>query len=112
LIVNANQFLQQPDPKLSEIVTDLTISKDSVSENWTKRHQIFPQSERDKLKDAAEQSVSIFKLRYTENSIHEKQLQLKDNNEENQLILLLEEIKELIEIRNFFADKLGIIITR
>lgn len=112
LIVNANQFLQQPDPKLAEVVTDLTFSKDSVSENWQKRHQIFPQSERDRLKEAAEQSISIFKLRYTENTIHEKQKLLQNKNEENELILLLEEIKKLNEIRNFFANKLGIIITR
>lgn len=112
LIVNANQFLQQPDPKLAEVVTDLTFSKDSVSENWQKRHQIFPQSERDRLKEAAEQSISIFKLRYTENTIHEKQKLLQNKSEENELVLLLEEIKKLNEIRNFFANKLGIIITR
>ena len=54
----------------------------------------------------------MYKLRVTENMINGKQLGLKTEKEENEIYSLLEQIKQLNQIRNTFASKLGIIITR
>ena len=86
--------------------------KDSVSENWEKKHHIYPQQEKHKLKQAAVESVYMYKLRVTENMINGKQIGLKTEKEEEVIYSLLEQIKQLNQIRNTFASKLGIIITR
>ena len=112
LIVNDQHFFQKEEATLSTMVVDLTMPKDSVSENWGKKHRIFPQEEKHKLKQAAVESVYMYKLRVTENMINGKQLGLKTEKEEKEIYSLLEQIKQLNQIRNTFASKLGIIITR
>ena len=112
LIVNDQHFFQKEEASLSTLVVDLTMPKDSVSENWEKKHRIYPQEERHKLKQAAVESVYMYKLRVTENMINGKQTGLKEEIEEKEIYSLLEQIKQLNQIRNTFASKLGIIITR
>ncbi len=112
LIVNDQHFFQKEEATLSTLVVDLTMPKDSVSENWEKKHRIYPQEERHKLKQAAVESVYMYKLRVTENMINGKQTGLKEETEEKEIYSLLEQIKQLNQIRNTFASKLGIIITR
>ena len=112
LIVNDQHFFQKEEATLSSLVVDLTMPKDSVSENWEKKHRIYPQEERHKLKQAAVESVYMYKLRVTENMINGKQTGLKEEIEEKEIYSLLEQIKQLNQIRNTFASKLGIIITR
>jgi len=51
-------------------------------------------------------------LRVTENMISGKQNNLKTEQIEETVHNLLDQIKQLTQIRNTFADKLGIIITR
>jgi len=110
LVLNEQHFVQNPD--LTSLVADLTTSQNILSENWKNKHQIHTKIESDRLKQAAEESVFIFKLRVTENLILEKQLALKemDSNESNESII--KEIKELTKVRNIFAKELGIIVTQ
>ena len=110
LVLNEQHFVQNPD--LTSLVSDLTTSQNILSENWKNKHQIHTKIESDRLKQAAEESVFIFKLRVTENLILEKQQALKemDSNKSNESII--KEIKELIKVRNIFAKELGIIVTQ
>ncbi len=110
LVLNEQHFVQNPN--LTSLVADLTTSQNILSENWKNKHQINTKIESDRLKQAAEESVFIFKLRVTENLILEKQQALKeiDSNESNESII--KEIKELIKVRNIFANELGIIVTQ
>jgi DNA primase len=110
LVLNEQHFVQNPN--LTSLVADLTTSQNILSENWKNKHQIHTKIESDRLKQAAEESVFIFKLRITENLILEKQQALKeiDSNESNESII--KEIKELIKVRNIFANELGIIVTQ
>ena len=57
-------------------------------------------------------AVFIFKLRVTENLILDKQKALKEMKPEEDNESILKEIKELIKVRNIFADELGIIVTQ
>jgi hypothetical protein len=103
------------NPNLTSLVADLTTSQNILSENWKNKHQIHTKIESDRLKQAAEESVFIFKLRITENLILEKQQALKeiDSNESNESNeSIIKEIKELIKVRNIFANELGIIVTQ
>ena len=65
-----------------------------------------------RLKQAAIESVFIYKLRVTENLILEKQMQLKEFVNSTESDIKLEEINELMKVRNIFAKELGIIITQ
>ena len=110
LVLNEQHFVQNPN--LTSLVADLTTSQNILSENWKNKHQIHTKIESDRLKQAAEESVFIFKLRVTENLILDKQQALKemDSNESNESII--KEIKELTKVRNIFAKELGIIVTQ
>ena len=91
---------------------DLTTSENVLSENWEKKHQIQTKTEPLRLKQAAIESVFIYKLRVTENLILEKQNQLKELSNNKDSDIKLAEINELMKVRNIFADELGIIITQ
>ena len=110
LILNEQHFVQNHN--LTSLVADLTTSQNILSENWEKKHQIHTKIESERLKQAAEQAVFIFKLRVTENLILDKQKALKEMNPEEDNESILKEIKELIKVRNIFADELGIIVTQ
>ena len=110
LILNEQHFVQNHN--LTSLVADLTTSQNILSENWEKKHQIHTKIESERLKQAAEQAVFIFKLRVTENLILDKQKALKEMNPEEDSESILKEIKELIKVRNIFADELGIIVTQ
>ena len=83
-----------------------------MSLNWEKKHQVHTKVESERLKQAAHQSVYIFKLRVTENLILDKQQLLKELDSTESSESIMEEIKELIKVRNIFADELGIIVTQ
>lgn len=112
LVVSDKHFIQHHDAGLSQIVIDISTPKDVVSDNWEKKHRILPTLEIHRVKDAAQQSVAMFKLRVLENMIIDNQEKLKSSMENNQLDALLMKIKDLTETRNIFAHKLGIVVTR
>jgi len=112
LVINDQQFLQNEDQSLNSLVVDLTTSRNVLSENWATKHNIFTKTEPKRLKRAVMESVSIFKLRVTENLIYEKQQLLKSEVKENETLNILKDIKQLTDVRNIFAKDLGIIITR
>ena len=110
LILNEQHFVQ--NNHLTSLVADLTTSKNDLSLNWEKKHQIHTKVESERLKQAAHESVYIFKLRVTENLILDKQQLLKELDSTESPEPIMEEIKELIKVRNIFADELGIIVTQ
>jgi hypothetical protein len=110
LLVNEQHFIQNPD--LTSLVVDLTTSENILSENWENKHQIHTKTESERLKQAAVESVFIYKLRVTENLILDKQQILKEKNNDGNEDSILEEIQELIKVRNIFAKELGIIVTQ
>ena len=110
LILNEQHFVQ--NNHLTGLVADLTTSENVLSLNWEKKHQIHTKVESERLKQAAHQSVYIFKLRVTENLILDKQQLLKELDSTESPESIMEEIKELIKVRNIFADELGIIVTQ
>jgi len=112
LVVSDEHFIRHQNQSLSQMVIDISTPRDVVSENWTKRHGIMPGTELQRLKNAAEQSVAVYKLRVLENMIADNQDSLKKSMENLALEQLLIKIKDLTSMRNSFAEKLGIVITR
>jgi len=112
LVINDQQFLQDQDQSLNSLVVDLTTTRNILSDNWAVKHNIFTKTEPKRLKRAVIESISIFKLRVTENLIYEKQQLLKTEAEEKESLNILKDIKQLTDVRNIFAKELGIIITK
>ena len=112
LVVSDEHFLRHENHDLSSLVIDISTPKDVVSENWNKKHHIIPTTELSRLKTAAEQSVAVYKLRVLENMIAGEQESLKTSQEIAKLDHTLLKIKELSNMRNVFANKLGIVITK
>ena len=110
LLVNDQHFIQHPD--LTSLIVDLTTSENILSHNWIDKHHIQTRTESKRLKQAAVESVFIYKLRVTENLILEKQELLKNTENKREERGILEEIQELIKVRNIFAGELGITITQ
>ena len=110
LLINENHFIQNPN--LTSIIADLTTSENTVSENWKLKHQIHTKTETERLKQAAVESVFIYKLRVTENLILDKQERLKLKIKNSDEDVIIKEIQELTKVRNIFAKKLGIIVTQ
>lgn len=112
LVVSDKHFIQHHDAGLSQIVIDISTPKDVVSENWKNKHRILPNLEVDRIKQAAELSVAMYKLRVLENMIVDNQEKLKASLEVNDIDNLLMKIRDLTDTRNIFASQLGIIVTR
>ncbi len=112
LVVSEKHFTHHENRDLNQIVIDVTTQKDSVSKNWGIKHKIFPVDESEKLKEAVMQSVAVFKMRTAENMITDKQNLLKHEADNDEIMSLLEIIRNLNRARNSFAEKLGITITR
>ncbi len=112
LVISEKQFTQHENTDLSRIVIDIATPKDMVSENWEKKHKILPSLESLRVKEAAQQSVAIYKLRVLENMIIDYQESLRNSLSDGELDKTLNKIKDLTDTRNVFATKLGIIITR
>lgn len=112
LVVSDKHFIQHQDADLSQIVIDISTPKDVVSDNWEKKHRILPTLEIHRMKEAAQQSVAMFKLRVLENMIIDNQEKLKKSLEMTDLDNILMKIRDLTDTRNIFAAKLGIVITR
>ncbi len=112
LVISEKQFTQHENTDLSRIVIDIATPKDMVSENWEKKHKILPALESLRVKEAAQQSVAMYKLRVLENMIIDNQESLRNSLSDGELDKTLNKIKDLTETRNVFATKLGIIITR
>ena len=108
--MNDQHFVQNND--LTGLIADLTTTNNNLSYNWKKKHQIHTRIESERLKQAAHESVYIFKLRVTENLILDKQQLLKNIPSSESSESIIAEIKELIKVRNIFADELGIIVTQ
>ena len=112
LLINDQHFTHSPDQNLNSLVVDITTNRNLLSENWSTKHKIHTKTEASHLKQAVIESVSIFKLRVTENLISNKQMLLKESLKEKEILNILEDIKQLTNVRNIFAKDLGIIITK
>lgn len=103
-----NVFTQHTDHTISRESSTLLVSPYSMSDNWTARHQIYPETEEMLLKKAAKDCIFRFKLRkvqqISEQLSHEIALHEKDEEKLEQLLkekMLLDRAK--LEIARYFG---------
>ena len=112
IIPTHNDFTQHQNPIISQFAIDVLTSKYDISENWAKKHGVFPQPEEAQLSKGVINTIDGFKLSKVNHKILQLQEELKnETNEDNQLIIL----KSLIQYQNvkkLIASKLGRVILK
>ncbi len=81
----------------------------SLSPNWKARHKIHVNREQEQLLDAMAEGVDILKERRVDRMIRDKQEELKTADEMNVLITL-QEIQRLNEVKKALARKTGRVV--
>lgn len=101
------------DMELVKFVTEIEIQQHDLSPNWISRHNIFTNSEKDKIQQAVFSSIYSFKVSKVENQIKEIQKELMDNEhalEDEDLIILISKQAALEQVRKAIFEKLGRIV--
>jgi len=107
-------FLHYEDEKIRQMCIHITSTPYSLSENWTKLHNILVPTEEEQhiLDQLIISTILSFKLKKIELMTEENQRKLKEVQDEETLIQLLQEQLALIEIKKKISAQLGRIVTR
>ncbi|MCH2197402.1 MAG: DNA primase [Flavobacteriales bacterium] len=100
-------FLHDPDQGVVSICADLLTEKHQMSENWSERHQIYPETEDMNLAKAVKDCVYRLKLRHALIMIDEIQEALKTDLPTERMLLLLEEKRHLDEVKRELSRYFG-----
>ncbi|HLP12321.1 MAG TPA: DNA primase [Flavobacteriales bacterium] len=106
------ELLKTDDAELQQTITELISSQYVLSESWESKHRIYTRTELDKLELAVVNTLLSFKQKKVEQMIYKLQDHLKIVEDEDESNAILNEIKELLEMKKIFAGKLGRILTK
>ena len=111
ITADKDQFLHHADPEISSLSIDLSITPYELSGNWEK-NQIFVNHEREKLKASVYSAVLAFKAKKIERMMGDLQKKLKDPANDEDLMLLMERLRNLKSASIEINDQLGRIVIR
>lgn len=108
------KFTLHPDPEVSSNTTDLVSTPYHLSENWTARHHIYPETEEMNLLKAAKDAIFRLKMRKVMQMIMnvQKEIEAIQNNpdEVENVDLLTKELMTLLTARTQLAKYFGSVI--
>lgn len=104
-IPTEQHFINHPNPEVSSLAVNFFAQPHTVSERW-REHNVFVQTEADKLKQSILSSISVLKLRKLEKMISETR-ELMKKAEEEQLITLMEKLNRQLAVRKVLAKEIG-----
>lgn len=111
IIPEENHFINHPDPQISSLAINLLSSPYSLSEGWLK-HNIMVEGEDVKLNRMVLGAVYSFKNKKVEQMIQKNQQELKEDKPYEELILLIQEQKLLLEAKQALSAHLGRIVLK
>jgi uncharacterized protein Smg (DUF494 family) len=114
-LLKASYFKRMEDQDIVRFVSDIEMNQREVSHNWITKHNIYTNSEKDKLQAAVMGSIYSFKHSRVEQRIRKIQAELsvKGNElDDEELMILLAEQVALENVKKALADKLGRIVLR
>lgn len=109
-IPESNNFANHTDSAISNLAIDFSLSKYTLSENWTLRHNIHVQTEEHLLKEEARWTLYSLKRAVILKMMEEIDQELKTLGNGNGYEDLLIRKKQLKEAEKAFASELGISI--
>ncbi len=109
-------FLQNSDEEVKQFTIEMISFPYEISMNWEESKKISTpniyDNETGKLNDHVIESIYSLKLRKIELMIHEREVELRASTvNEDRLIELLTDLKDLIDIKNELCKQLHIIVT-
>jgi hypothetical protein len=108
-------FLKSEDREIVTFVSDIMMKNHELSENWLTKYKITTHSEKDKIKQATDNAILIFKTRKIEFEILLLQKELIEKGaeiEHDELMRILERQRTLERIKCAFSERSGRIILR
>ena len=114
-LLKSSFFSKQEDQSIVRFISEIEMNQHELSHNWITKHNIYTNSEKDKLSQAVMGSIYSFKSSKVERKIRtiqrvliEKADQLKDE----ELLDLLAEQVTLEQVKILISEKLGRIVIR
>jgi len=115
VLLKSSYFKRLEDQDIVRFVSDVEMNQLEVSHNWVAKHNIYTNSEKDKLQAAVMGSIYSFKHSRVEQRIRkiQEELTAKANEiDDEELMGLLAEQVALENVKKALADKLGRIVLR
>jgi len=108
-----DEMIRHTDAEISQNISDLLTTQYTLSENWSNRHQIYPETEEMNLRRAANDCLFRLKQRKVEKMIERLQEELGNPGlSEEQQDDLLKEQRELDKAKAALANYFGTVISR
>lgn len=105
-------LLKTDDQELQQNVTALISDQHELSYNWEHKHRIYTKKALDQLEKLVVNALLSFKQKKVEQMILRLQDALKEQLEEERVNILLAEIRDLLDMKKVFAERLGRIIVK
>lgn len=102
-----NHFMLSEDQRIVKICADVMMNQHEVSENWSNKHQIYPETEEMNMGKAVKDCVYRLKLRHALIMIQEIQDALKAESSPEKVLMLLEEKRHLDEVKTELSRYFG-----
>lgn len=109
IIPEIDFFINNPDKNISNLSVDLLSEAYELSDNWIKKHKIFVDTELNKLKEAVMDALLHFKSQKLKIMINELEKKIKDADNDETMILLLQKYKFIKDKYNEINNGLGIV---
>jgi DNA primase len=108
--IDFNYFVNHPDRAISEVAIDFMTTPYLLS-NW-ERHFIYVTQESEVLQRTAKAAVNALQLRRLEVMINDVQNELRAAQSDEDMLILLQKQKSLLEAKQEFSKKLGRVILK
>lgn len=115
VLLKSSYFKRLEDQEIVKFVSEIEMNEREVSHNWVTKHNIYTNTEKDKLQAATMGSIYSFKHSRIEERIRAIQKTLvtsAENLDDEELMGLLAEQVALENAKRMFAEKLGRIVLR
>ncbi len=105
-------FFQHESENIRKLAIDLLTTPYSLSDNWEERHRIYVKKENENLRENVYRVLYAFKLKKLEKMIGENQEKIKKADNDEELMPLLENERNLKNTRSRFAKELDRVVTK
>jgi len=108
------KFINHADEKIRKIASDMIISPYTLSKNWKEKYDILVLTEemQNILSQEVITSVFAFKSNFVDEEITKKQKELKSTKNNDDIKILMQEIKKLKNVSNLINKELGRVVTK
>lgn len=103
-------FNHHEDEEVRSLAIELIMPRYTISKNWEERHNIFTQPEEERLLTTVSEALHQLKVRRVNLMIEDEKKKLKELHDPEELVAILQVIKNLEEIKKALSDALTTVI--